>query len=487
MDSPNVATLVMPKDNARLTGHYASFAAAIAGSQLFEYFDFYTIGFVVALISVPWHLTFGEVATILLATGVGTIVGSLLWGWIGDRFGRRAALMSAILCFALATGISALTPVGWWLLLSVFRFFVGMGTGGTNAAGPPLLIESTPAKYRTIMGGIGTVSLVPIGGLVTSVIVASLGPVLGFRGLLLIGLIPVLAAVWVFFVVPESPRWLASRGRTEEARKNADHLFGPGNWTEVPATDAVQRKESYGTMRRFPRQMATVMLLWLLVDIVFSGVGLWGPTIVSEVLKVTPQHAAGLFIIVTLAGFLGRLTVPLIANRFGRKTAGVITGLAGGILLCLAGFFHVSEFGTVSAFFVFLVCGYIFADGSFTNIVPLSGEMWPASLRVHGQGLGNAMGGVGKIIGPLALAIFANSSNLVSPAATTSAVKPSFLFFGIVILLTAVVFAFIAPETNKKTLEVLNGEAAPEALAADGSLFGGDPVDAPTAPKATTR
>jgi putative MFS transporter len=458
MTSPIAATLVIPNDDTRLTKRYISFAAAIAGSQLFEYFDFYTIGFVVVLINTPWHLTFGEDATILLATGVGTIVGALLWGWIGDRFGRRVALISSIVVFSVATGISALTPTGWWLLLAAFRFFVGMGTGGTNAAGPPLLIECTPARHRTIMGGIATVSLVPIGGLVTSAIVALLGPALGFRGLLLVGLIPVLAAAWVFFVVPESPRWLASQGRTDEARANATKLFGPTGWTEIHPAEGLPKHKTYAAMRHYPRAIFTVMSLWLLVDIVFSGIGLWGPTLVSEVLHVSAAQAAQFFIGVTLAGFAGRIIVPLLAHTLGRRTAGMITGVGGGVLLGLAGVFHANMMGAASAFFLFLIAGYFFADGSFTNIVPLSGEIFPATLRVHAQGLGNAMGGVGKIIGPLALALFANSSNLVTPEATAAAVFPTFLFFGIAILLTAIVFRFIAPETNRRTLETISGE-----------------------------
>lgn len=451
--------LVVPKDDTRLTGAYANLAAAIAGSQLFEYFDFYTIGFVVAMISKPWGLTFGEDATILLATGVGTILGSLLWGWFGDRYGRRIALISAIVCFALATGVSAATPTGWWPLLAIFRFFVGMGTGGTNAAGPPLLIECTPARHRTVMGGVATVSLVPIGGLVTSAVVATLGPAIGFRGLLLIGLIPVLAAVWVFFVVPESPRWLASQGRLEQARANANRLFGHDGWTEIAAPPSATSKHSYATMRRFPRAMITVMALWLLIDVVFAGVGLWGPTLVAEVENVPTSHAARLFLLVTLAGFAGRMVVPLLAHWFGRRAAGVITGVGGGVLLGLAGLLHADHIGAASAFLVFLIAGYFFADGSFTNLVPLSGELWPAGLRTHGQGLGNALGGVGKIIGPLVLALFANSHNLVSPAATEQATQPAFLFFGGCILLTAVVFGFVCPETNKRNLEAL-GEGA---------------------------
>lgn len=150
--------------------------------------------------------------------------------------------------------------------------------------------------------------------------------------------------------------------------------------------------------------------------------------------------------------------MPFSAARIGRKATGAITGIGGGVLLIVAGLAHLSYIGTVSAFFAFLVAGYLFADGSFTNLVPLSGEMFPAPLRAHAQGLGNAAGGVGKIIGPLVLAIFANTGNLIEPEATSAAALPSFVFFGGCILFTAVIYGFVAPETNKRNLELLNNE-----------------------------
>lgn len=459
--SSTASVVIGPTDNAPLTKPFWSFAGAIACSQLVEFFDFYTIGFVVSMISGPWGLTFGEDATILLATGVGTIGGSLLWGWMGDRWGRRPLLIASIVTFSLGTGLSALTPTGWWWMLALFRLVVGVGTGGTNTAGPPLMVEFTPGRHRTVFSGMFTVALVPVGGLITSIVVAAAGPALGFRGILLIGLLPMLEIIWIMRSVPESPRWLAGKGREDEARTAVNRLFGAGHLAETPARPAPARRSahSYLGMIRHHRAFWSVVLLWLFTDTVFAGVGLWGPTVIKETMNVTAAGAARLFIIVTVGGFVGRMLVPLVAKRLGRRGAGIITGVFGGVLLALTGTVQAVFLGDVSLFMVFLVAGYLLADGSFTNIVPFTGEVWPSALRVHGQGLGNAIGGVGKILGPAALALFANTSDIVSPKATTAAITPAFIFFGAGILVCALVWWLIAPETNGRSLEEVAGEA----------------------------
>jgi MFS transporter, putative metabolite:H+ symporter len=455
--------VVKPREDAPLTKRFFSFGICVSFTQLFEYFDFYTIGFVVALVSGPWHLTFGESAIILLGTGAGTIVGSAFWGWMGDRWGRRPLLIAAIITFSVGTGLSAITPTGWWWLLAIFRIIVGAGSGGANTAGPPLIVEFTPARYRTLQGSLLTVALVPVGGVATSLVMSHFGAAIGFRGLLLIGLAPVLATYWVLKTVPESARWLSDHGRFEEAKASVERIFGPdASVTEEVLDHRSKKDKSYwGMLRKAPRAFWSVVLLWFFMDVVFAGVGLWGPTLLVDVAGTTVSGAATLFIYVTLAGFVGRCFVPFIANRFGRRRAGMLTGLLGGVLLALGGVYHTDSVGSVSAFLLFLVFGYMFADGTFTNLVPFTSEIWPADLRLHGQGLGNAAGGVAKMVGPLVLALFANTSNFVTPEATSSATLPSFAFFGGVIFLVAVVFWLIAPETRGRTLEDINHRPAP--------------------------
>jgi putative MFS transporter len=84
--------------------------------------------------------------------------------------------------------------------------------------------------------------------------------------------------------------------------------------------------------------------------------------------------------------------------------------------------------GGVSMFFVLLMCQRFFGDGSYAIIGPYIAEVWPARLRASGMGLGYGVGNLGKIIGPLGLALIIGSSNYVSPKATLDAIVPAFLF-----------------------------------------------------------
>jgi putative MFS transporter len=459
-------------DASPLTSRYWSMCGAVFFSQMFEFFDFAIIGFVVSTIAVPWHLTFGESTIILLTSGVGAIVGSVAWGWLGDKYGRRPLIIASILFFAFGTGLSIFTPTGCWWLLAIFRILVGIGVGGGNSVGPPTVVEFTPSRHRSLLGGLATVAFVPAGTLLTSELDQHLGPVIGFRGLLAIGFIPVVFAVWTWFAVPESPRWLATQGRAGEAREIVLHLFKlpEDSIPEMNAAPAPPVKAtSYSEMYRYTRSFWATILTWLLADTVAIGLQLWTPTLLSQSMGITTAAAAGLYVFISLAGLGGRIGFSFLSGVVGRKAAGGLQGFGAGTLLILVAFTHNAYIGGASMLFIGLLLVQIFQDGGWTNLVPHTAEMWPARLRAQGQGLGNAAGGVGKIAGPAMLGLIAGTSNLISPKATSAALLPSFLIFAALMILTGVAFVAIAPETNRRSLETVEADltgqaAAPEAV-----------------------
>lgn len=171
-------------------------AAAIIGDML-EFFDYFLIGFVLAFIIKPWHLTFGQSAIILLSSGVGAILGAAIWGRIADLYGRRKVFIATIITFSLASGILAFTPENGWWYLSIFRFFVGFGVGGLYCVDLPLVQEFVPARMRGFIGGLVTV-FIPLGVMIASSFAAFATDAIGWRGLFLVGVVP-----------PPSPCWSA--------------------------------------------------------------------------------------------------------------------------------------------------------------------------------------------------------------------------------------------------------------------------------------
>ncbi|MBE8528577.1 MFS transporter, partial [Amycolatopsis sp. H6(2020)] len=83
-----------------------------------EFFDMFLIGFIVSDLTKPWGLTFWQSALVLLASGVGTMIGAILWGRVSDVIGRRRTLVATVLIFTVFTGLSVFTPDGGWALLA---------------------------------------------------------------------------------------------------------------------------------------------------------------------------------------------------------------------------------------------------------------------------------------------------------------------------------------------------------------------------------
>ena len=99
----------LERQKSLTTNQWKIFAAATIGDML-DFFDFYLIGFVLAFIVGGWHLTYGQSGAILLSSGIGAPIGSLFWGWMADKIGRRKVMILTVLNFSIATGAMAFTP-----------------------------------------------------------------------------------------------------------------------------------------------------------------------------------------------------------------------------------------------------------------------------------------------------------------------------------------------------------------------------------------
>jgi len=305
-------------------------AAAIVGDML-EFFDYFLIGFVLAFIIKPWNLTFGESAFILLSSGVGAILGAFIWGRLADVIGRRKVFIATVLNFSMASGVLAFTPDNDWIFLSTFRFFVGFGVGGLYVVDLPLVQEFVPTRMRGAIGGLVT-ACIPLGVMLASAIAAFLTPDIGWRGLFLVGVLPALFTLVVRAWVPESPHWLLSQGRREEARRSlAWALQVPAESLPIPVQRQAPQKTAWSELFRYPRSLAVSWMASIGAQTASYGIGLWAPTLFVLQLGVTPARAAFLFMWVKVAGIIGRVSFAFMADIFGRRNTGMLCGFGAGL------------------------------------------------------------------------------------------------------------------------------------------------------------
>jgi MFS transporter, putative metabolite:H+ symporter len=447
-----------------LTGNQKRIVIAAILGDMLEFFDYFLIGFVLAFVVGPWKLTFLQSAIVLLSSGIGAMLGAAFWGWMADKIGRRPVFNLTILNFSLATGALYFTPENGWVYLTLMRTVVGFGVGGLYCVDLPLVQEFMPASKRGFIGGLVT-AFIPLGVMIGSVFGAYLAPAVGWRGLFAAGVLPALAVLLVRAWVPESPRWLLRQGRVAEAKKSLAWALqiDPADLPDPTPAECEMTPTRFADLFKYPRSLVVSWLGNLGAQTGVYGVLLWAPTLFVLVLHVSPAEASKAMIAVTLGGVAGRWAFSFLSERLGRRRSGGLLGFGAALFIALAGIYHSDTIFGVSAFWLLLIVAFFFADGGFAVVGPYAAEVWPSHLRTSGMGSAYGFGGIGKIIGPLGLALVVGSSNVVKPEATLDAIQPAFLYLASWFVLAGAVYYFLGIETKGRSIEEIDRDlkAAP--------------------------
>jgi putative MFS transporter len=451
-------------DEAPLTARFWILAGAVMVGAVLDLFDFFLIAFIVPAIDDDWNMTFGQAAAVLLSAGVGAIGGSIVWGRFGDRYGRKWPLAAGVLLFSVATGAMAAAPDGGWWYLAFFRLIVGVGVAGVAVVAVPLALEFTPTRLRTRITGFVTTAMVPVGIAAAALSVGLLEPVIGWRPVFALGVLPAATAVFIAYYVPESPRWLVGQGRESEARTViAWLLMRPEEELALESARPAPRRTRYADVLRHRKSVLVTTLAWFGASAAGSGMVLWGPTFLEQILDISSGHAALLFAFVTIGSFGGRLFFSFVPHRTGRRLCGLLMGFGSAPLLALAAASGDAEAGAVPLFLLALIAAAFFVDGGFANLVPYTPEVFPTNLRTQGMGLAWAVGGIGRIIGPLGVALIAGTGDLIEPDAALDALAPAFIYLAALSLLVGLAFVLVDLEPHGKDLETLTEELLDEA------------------------
>ena len=350
------------------------------------------------------------------------------------------------------TAASAFTPTNGWILLAVLRTGVGFGVGGLNITSVPYVQEFVPAKQRGLLAGLTSV-FIPAGIFLGGLVTKYFGDALGWRGLIAVGCIPIVLLAWTRFI-PESPRFLQTRGRVREAEDAYAWAM------EIPVEQVAdlpalpqETSASYSVIfSKYPRQLLVVSLGSFSFILGSFTVQSWGQTLLGQSFKFDPGTVATLFMLVSLGDLLGRLGSAWISDRIGRRWTmfgcGLI-GAAGALIAALSTrMVHGDQIGSAGyVFFAGIFIVMMFGDGAFGILNAFGGEQFPTEARSTGLGLGYGIGAIAKVIGPYFVGALIGNGEL-----TAEVVFLPFMVFAVLLLLGGVIYLF-ARETKGESLE----------------------------------
>ena len=437
-------------DSRPLSGHQRSIIGLAIVANVSEFFDMFLIGFAVVQLQKEWSLGGFETGIILACSGLGTVLGSVLWGRAADRMGRRRTFFWCVLLFTIFTLASVFTPTGWWMMLALLRVLVGVGVGGLNIVSIPYVQEFVPTRQRGLLAGLGSV-FIPLG-----LFLGSLGQRAmhdNWRGLIALGAIPILLLAWIR-IVPESPRFLLSQGREREARESIAWALemAPDSVGSLPPVEAEQRIAYSELFRKHLRPLLIVSVGSFCFILGSFTVQSWGQTLLEVGFDDIDADTVGtLFMGVSLVDLLGRLASAWLADRIGRRWTMFSFGIIGALGAVIVAFSAHWETSWI-IFFTGICITMGFGDGAFGILNAFGGEQFPNDARGTGLGLGYGIGAIAKIVGPLLMGAMIGSDNLKELAHPLAAVFPAFLFFAAMLILGGFVY-LLARETKGAVLE----------------------------------
>jgi benzoate transport len=366
-----------PNDVARVPERAGRYAwKVLAGSALgyaMDGFDLLILSFMLPAIAADLHLATAQSGALITWTLIGAVAGGVLFGALSDRFGRVRVMTWTIVLFALFTGLCAFAR-GFWDLLA-FRTIAGLGLGGEFGIGMALAAEAWPASQRARVSSyvaLGWQSGVLLASLATPLLM----PLIGWRGMFLVGVAPALVA-WAVRSKLHEPEMFVRSVKQAETGASPFRLL---------VADAATTRTSVG-----------IAILCSVQNFGYYGIMIWLPTYLSKTLGFSLTRS-GIWTAVTVLGMMVGVSVfGHLADRIGRKPTFVL--FQAGAAVVVVWYSRLSDASTM--LWAGALMG-IFVNGMIGGYGALISEAYPTAARATAQNVlfnfGRAVGGFGPVV-----------------------------------------------------------------------------------------
>jgi putative MFS transporter len=441
-------------DRLPVSGFHRRIMWLIGIGMFFDGFDIYVASTVLGATLQSGFSTLGQNALFVSLTFLGMMLGSLATGFLGDRFGRRFTYQTNLMVFGIASLGAALAPN--MAVLIAFRFVMGLGLGAENVVGYSTLTEFAPPASRGKMQGLMAVFVVsglPVAGLIGLVLI----PSFGWRAMFVLGGIGALGVWYARKSLPESPRWLESVDRHEDAEAilqkienevKAEHggvLPAPA---PKPAVAPSRALASLFTGAMLPRMIVGCVTL-VVINTLLYGFVTWLPTFfVHQGFSIAKSF--GYALVMSLGAPIGSGIGAMTADRWGRKPT--IIGASAFAIVFGAIYPFVSNPIMLPVVGLLLVIPiYVLVALLFAIYVP---ELFPTEVRLRASGICNTLGRGATIVTPFIVVALFGRYGVVGVLA---------LMIGL-LAIQIVVVAWLGVEPTGQRLEDLQPADAPARL-----------------------
>jgi putative MFS transporter len=428
--------------------HRNFFIIAFLG-VLFDAADFALFGAALPPISREFGLGPAQAGFLATVGLIGAFVGALFWGTISDYIGRRVAFQATVGIFAVFTGLIAMS---WNVIsLSAFRFMSNFGLGGEVPVTSTLGSEFSPGRLRGSMTS-GIMSAFPVGLAVAALMSLLIIPNFGWRTLFAVGVIPALLLLFARQYMPESVRFLLSKGRVSEAEATVAKIeyqaLGRNLTAEeiaaipkLPLEELVETKVTVAELLSPPRFRRTVLLWIVSFGFLWSSNGILFmlPTILQQ--RGIPLTQAITFMLIqAIAAFFGYAACGFLVDRYGRRIVLFLYFFIGA-------FFHLwfAEASGMWLYFAAAAIGWI-NPGVYGATSVYVAELHPTRLRATAVGWFFGIGRIGSFLAPTVVGLML-ANGLGHYVLHT---------FALSFLIAAIALWLVGVETKGRALEEIN-------------------------------
>ncbi len=376
-------------DRLPITRFHRRVFALVGIGMFLDGFDIYLAGTVLGATIKSGFATMEQGALFVSATFVGMMLGSLIAGFVGDRYGRSFTYQINLALFGLASLAAGFAPDMETLI--ILRFVMGLGLGAENVVGYATLTEFFPGRFRGRW--LGTMAMIVALGLPSSILLSTyLIPAHGWRVMFIAGGIGGLLVWWVRKRLPESPRWLEVVGRHDEAEELLLEVESESGeqWEDVSGKDlGPGPSRGLSALFRPPllRHMIVGSVTLMIINAVVFGFITWLPTFFIRQ-GMTMVEAFHFALVMAIGAPLGAFLASLFADRLGRKPTVA--------LACVAAMGVAYLYPDIRDPMMLPLAGLALTAAIFALMAMLFGiyipELFPTELRLRAAGICNTFG-----------------------------------------------------------------------------------------------